>query len=103
MASRKSSTETTDTRHRIRFKLFGVGGAGGNAVSQIAGTMTGIEALASNTGVQALNGLTNVEKLQIGSAVTHGLGAGGDVELGLRAAQQDTERLELGRATGGTP
>ena len=43
MASRKSSTETSETPQRIRLKLFGVGGAGGNAVNQIAGTMTGVE------------------------------------------------------------
>ncbi|MEI6084308.1 MAG: cell division protein FtsZ [Verrucomicrobiota bacterium] len=94
MATRKSTTENSDTPHRIRLKLFGVGGAGGNAVSQIAGALTGIDVVAVNTDLQALNGMADVEKMQIGSAVTHGLGAGGDVELGLRAAQQDTERLE---------
>jgi cell division protein FtsZ len=94
MATRKSSPETSDMPQRIRLKVFGVGGAGGNAVSQMAGALTGIGVVAVNTDLQALNGLPNVEKMQIGSAVTHGLGAGGDVELGLRAAQQDTERLE---------
>lgn len=94
MAIRKSTTENTDSAHRVRLKLFGVGGAGGNAVNQIAGTIADIGIVAVNTDLQALNGLGAVEKLPIGSAVTHGLGAGGDVELGLRAAQQDTERLE---------
>ncbi|MCG3147600.1 MAG: Cell division protein FtsZ [Verrucomicrobiae bacterium] len=94
MATRKSPSETADTSARVRLKLVGVGGAGGNAVSQIAGTLTGLEVIAVNTDLQALHGLADVEKMQIGSAVTHGLGAGGEVELGLRAAQQDTERLE---------
>lgn len=85
----KSTPET-----RIRLKLFGVGGAGGNAVGQIAGALTGLEAYAVNTDLQALTSLTGVEKVQIGAAVTHGLGTGGEIELGARAAQGDAERLE---------
>lgn len=85
----KSTPET-----RIRLKLFGVGGAGGNAVGQIAGALTGLEAYAVNTDMQALTSLTGVEKVQIGTAVTHGLGTGGEIELGARAAQGDAERLE---------
>ena len=92
----------TETPHKVRLKLIGVGGAGGNAISQmakeIAGqeqhTLTGVELIAINTDMQALSEVTATEKVQIGSSVTRGLGAGGDVELGLRAAQQDTERLE---------
>jgi cell division protein FtsZ len=94
--------------HRIRLKLFGVGGAGGNAVAQIAASSTeakqalaGVELVAVNTDLQALEAVANAEKIhhalrviQIGSAVTHGLGTGGDCELGARAAQQDTERLK---------
>ena len=98
---RKSNAqESTDTSARARLKVFGVGGAGCNAVGQIAGAiagnaqhpLAGIELVAINTDLQALSGITGAEKLQIGSAITHGLGAGGDVELGLRAAQQDAER-----------
>jgi cell division protein FtsZ len=82
------------THTDIRLKVLGVGGAGGNAVSQIAGTLAGIEMIAINTDLQALNGITGLEKLPIGSAVTRGLGAGGDAETGARATQQDAERLE---------
>ena len=100
VSPRKS--ESAEIPARVRLKLIGVGGAGGNAVGQIAGALAGnaahplagIDLIAINTDLQALNGLTGPEKMQIGSAVTRGLGAGGDVELGLRAAQQDTERLE---------
>ena len=100
---RKSNPpETGEAAARTRFKVFGVGGAGGNAVNQIAGAiagqadhpLTGIELVAVNTDLQALAGITGAERVQIGSSITRGLGAGGDVELGLRAAQQDTERLE---------
>src|SRR5881296_1028821 len=81
----------------IRLKILGIGGAGGNAVAQIAsqpGALTGVELIAINTDLQALNAITGAERIQIGSSVTHGLGAGGDAEIGSRAAQQDTERLE---------
>jgi cell division protein FtsZ len=78
----------------LRLKILGIGGAGGNAVAQIAGTLTGVETIAINPDLQALASVTGTEKLQIGSSVTHGLGAGGEVEVGARAAQQDTERLE---------
>ena len=91
----------SEVTHRFRLKLFGVGGAGCNAVSQIAFSsaeaepaLAGVELVAVNTDLQALESITGVEKMQIGLAVTHGLGAGGDCELGARAAQQDTERLE---------
>lgn len=88
--------------HRvIRLKLVGVGGAGCNAVSHIATAATesgqplaGVELVAVNTDLQALEAVTGAEKVQIGSTVTHGLGTGGDCELGARAAQQDAERLE---------
>ena len=100
---RKPNTpEAGESAARTRFKVFGVGGAGGNAVNQIAGAiagqadhpLAGIELVAVNTDLQALAGITGAERVQIGSSITRGLGAGGDVELGLRAAQQDTERLE---------
>jgi cell division protein FtsZ len=78
----------------LRLKILGIGGAGGNAVAQIAGTLAGVETIAINPDLQALASVTGTEKLQIGSSVTHGLGAGGEVEVGARAAQQDTERLE---------
>jgi cell division protein FtsZ len=92
---RKTETNGQAARH-IRLKLVGVGGAGGNAVQTLAGNPTnlaGIELLAINTDAQALDAITGAEKLPIGSAITHGLGAGGDPELGARAAQQDTEPL----------
>jgi cell division protein FtsZ len=90
--TRKSTPMTIPTD--IRLKVLGVGGAGGNAVAQMAGMLAGVEMVAINTDLQALNGIAGAEKLPIGSAVTHGLGAGGDVETGARAAQQDAERLE---------
>jgi cell division protein FtsZ len=89
-----NSTKPAAPQTDIHLKILGIGGAGGNAVAQIAGTLAGVELFAVNTDLQALNGIAGVEKLQIGSSVTHGLGTGGDVETGSRATQQDAERLE---------
>ncbi len=86
---------------KIRLKIFGVGGAGCHVISQIAQSRTqadhplqGVDLIAINTDVQALNEMTGVETLQIGAAVTHGLGTGGEPEIGARAAQNDAERIE---------
>jgi|YelNatPaOPRAMG01_1025707.scaffolds.fasta_scaffold02533_5 cell division protein FtsZ len=92
-----SGEKKSDGTRKYRFKIFGVGGAGGNIVQRLAGggepVLAGIELLAVNTDAQALESLSGVETLPIGSAVTHGLSAGGDVEVGMRAAQQDFDRL----------
>lgn len=93
--ARKSTHSTSPADFRL--KILGIGGAGGNAVAQIAGNpgaLAGVELVAINTDLQALNGISGADKVQIGSSVTHGLGAGGDTEIGGRAAQQDAERLE---------
>ncbi|HUK81147.1 MAG TPA: cell division protein FtsZ [Verrucomicrobiae bacterium] len=88
-------TAGSDAPQKFRAKIFGVGGAGCNALPHIArASLTGVELIAVNTDSQALAGMTVAEKLQIGSVVTHGLGAGGDCEVGARAALQDAERLE---------
>ena len=98
-ANAKSEPEVTAPR-LFRLKLVGVGGAGGNCAHQIATTcdagrhpLAGVELIAVNTDLQALDAITGAEKLQIGAAITHGLGAGGDPEVGARAAQHDTNRL----------
>jgi cell division protein FtsZ len=95
-----STDKKTDGARKYRLKIFGVGGAGGNIVQRLATgregeqpLLTGIELAAVNTDAQALESLAGVEKIQVGTGVTHGLSAGGDVEVGMRAAQQDFERL----------
>jgi cell division protein FtsZ len=87
--------------HKIRLKIFGVGGAGSHTVSQIAASRSqgnhfieGVDLVAINTDKQALEEISTTDKLQIGAAVTHGLGAGGEPEIGARAAQNDAEKIE---------
>ncbi len=104
-AAQQETSETMEKKsapgQRIRLKIFGVGGAGGHTISQIAEarsegnpTLEGVDLVAINTDVQALDEISGAEKLQIGAAVTHGLGAGGEPEIGARAAQNDAERIE---------
>jgi cell division protein FtsZ len=87
--------------HKIRLKILGVGGAGSHTVSQIGASRSqgnhlieGVDLVAINTDKQALEEISAAEKLQIGAAVTHGLGAGGEPEIGARAAQNDAEKIE---------
>jgi cell division protein FtsZ len=86
---------------KIRLKIFGVGGAGGHTLSQIAAAraqgnhlLEGVDLVAINTDRQALDETIAVVKVPIGAAVTHGLGAGGEPEIGSRAAQSDAEKIE---------
>ena len=77
-----------------RIKVIGVGGGGGNAVNRmIDARMRGIEFIAANTDLQALRKCRAGIKLQLGEALTRGLGAGGDPEIGRKSALEDTERM----------
>ena len=75
-----------------KIKIIGVGGAGGNAVNQmIEAGISGAEFIAANTDRQALERSLAPVKIQLGTALTRGLGAGGDPEMGRRAALDDTD------------
>jgi cell division protein FtsZ len=77
-----------------RIKVIGVGGAGCNAVNRMIQTgVEGVTFAAVNTDEQALRVSRAPVKLQIGSKLTHGRGAGSDPEVGRAAALEDTERL----------
>jgi cell division protein FtsZ len=77
-----------------KIKVVGVGGGGGNAVNRmIAANLRGIDFIGVNTDLQALHKCRAPNKLQLGSSITRGLGAGADPEVGRKAALEDTERL----------
>jgi cell division protein FtsZ len=81
-------------RSGARIKVVGVGGGGSNAVNRmVAAGLDGVEFIIANTDRQALqlNGAPN--KLQIGSKLTKGLGAGADPNVGRQAALEDTDKL----------
>ncbi len=83
-----------DAPCRARIAVIGVGGGGGNAVNtMISSGMEGVEFVAANTDAQVLERSLAVEKIQLGRELTHGLGAGGNPEMGRKAALEDTERL----------
>ena len=77
-----------------RIKVFGVGGGGGNAVNRmIDARLRGIEFITANTDLQALKKCRAPVKMQLGPALTRGLGAGGDPEVGRKAALEDTDKI----------
>lgn len=77
-----------------RIKVIGVGGAGCNAVNRmIEAGVEGVMFAAINTDEQALRASRAQVKLQIGSRLTNGRGAGANAEVGREAALEDTERL----------
>src|SRR3954471_19825938 len=84
--------EATFTGARI--KVIGVGGGGGNAVNRMVRSgFDGVEFIVANTDVQALNSNAAQIKLQIGSKLTKGLGAGADPNVGHAAALEDTDKI----------
>ncbi|MGD1010151.1 MAG: cell division protein FtsZ [Candidatus Aminicenantales bacterium] len=77
-----------------KIKVVGLGGGGGNAVNRmIDHGVQGVEFIAVNTDLQALNTNRSRTKIQIGNQLTKGLGSGGRPEVGKQAAMEDTERL----------
>jgi cell division protein FtsZ len=77
-----------------RIKVIGIGGGGSNAVNtMIAAGLPGVDFLAANTDAQALRTNLATVKFQLGEKLTRGLGAGGNPEVGKRAALEDVERL----------
>lgn len=77
-----------------RIKVVGVGGGGGNAVNRmIDAGIKGVEFIVANTDVQALNSSKAPIKIQLGSKLTRGLGAGANPEVGRDAALEDHEKL----------
>ena len=76
-------------------KVCGIGGGGGNAVTRmIEAGLGGVEFIAINTDVQDLRRSAATTRLQIGSEVTGGLGAGAKPDVGRRAAEEDREAIE---------
>jgi len=77
-----------------KIKVFGVGGAGGNAISNmIAAGLRGVDFIAANTDKQSLDLNAATAKLQMGANLTHGLGAGADPEKGALAAEESVETI----------
>jgi cell division protein FtsZ len=77
-----------------RIKVMGVGGGGSNAVNRMLEEgLAGIEFIAVNTDAQALLLSNSPMRVRIGDKLTRGLGAGGNPEIGQKAAEESAEEL----------
>ncbi len=86
-----TSPELTELTPKIT--VFGVGGAGGNAVNNmVAASLKGVDFVCANTDAQALSHSQAEQKIQLGAELTQGLGAGARPEVG-RAAAEETMDL----------
>ena len=79
---------------QAQFLVFGVGGAGGNAVEHMVQQgVNGVTFVCANTDIQALNRLSVPNKIQLGFELTRGLGAGANPEVGRKSAEMDEEAI----------
>ncbi|MBQ0805048.1 MAG: cell division protein FtsZ, partial [Sulfitobacter sp.] len=77
-----------------RITVFGVGGAGGNAVNNmIEKNLDGVEFVVANTDAQALQQAKAENRIQLGMKVTEGLGAGARASVGAAAAEESIEQI----------
>jgi cell division protein FtsZ len=96
------TSDATDLRLRLaeqtsagaRIKIIGVGGGGSNAVNRMVKSgLDGVGFIVANTDLQALRMNNAPMKLQIGTKLTKGLGAGADPNVGRQAALEDTDKI----------
>ncbi|KAJ8641530.1 hypothetical protein MRB53_018224 [Persea americana] len=83
--------------NEAKIKVIGVGGGGSNAVNRmIESSMKGVEFFIVNTDVQAMkmSPVFPENRLQIGQELTRGLGAGGNPDIGMNAAQESKQSIE---------
>ena len=86
------SNETTELKPRIT--VFGVGGAGGNAVNNMINSeLDGVEFVVANTDAQALVHAATERRIQLGGTLTQGLGAGSKPEIGRAAAEETIDEI----------
>ena len=78
-----------------RILVFGVGGAGGNAVdNMIEANLQGVEFIAANTDAQALSRSKAETQVQLGPVTTSGLGAGAQPQIGEKAAEESIDEIK---------
>jgi cell division protein FtsZ len=86
--------EFDDNHNHARIKVIGVGGGGGNAINtMILSRLEGVDFIAANTDLQALESNQAQIKIPLGSKATRGLGAGANPDIGRQAACEDRDRI----------
>ena len=101
MSKREGSPEFSKRMQRMPevegsalIRVVGVGGGGSNAVDRmIAEGIVGVDFIALNTDSQALMRSQSPQRIHLGDKATHGLGAGGDPEIGARAAEESLDEM----------
>jgi len=85
----------TEADLRPSILVVGVGGAGGNAVNNmIRSNLEGVDFVVCNTDAQALNQSLSDRKLQMGTTITQGLGAGSRPDIGAAAAEESIDEIQ---------
>jgi len=89
-----SNRKHQQTEAFARIKVIGVGGAGQNAVNRMMEEgIQGVEFISANTDAQALTMSRAPVRVRLGDKLTRGLGAGGDPEIGRKAAEESADEL----------
>jgi cell division protein FtsZ len=89
------SFKLAESSSLARIKVFGIGGGGGNAINtMVENRLQGVEFIAANTDIQALDNSKADIRLQLGPGITKGLGAGADPERGREAALESMEDIK---------
>jgi cell division protein FtsZ len=92
--ARRPLFELDEVPQAAKIKVIGLGGGGGNAVSRMmAADFTGVDFIVANTDMQALRASPAPVKIQLGSKLTQGLGAGSNPDVGRNAALEDPETI----------
>src|SRR5262245_66555795 len=93
MAINLTAPDFTELKPRIL--VFGIGGAGGNAVNNmVASRLEGVDFLVANTDAQALVHSKASHLLQLGTKITQGLGAGSRPDIGEAAAEESSDDIK---------
>src|SRR5215208_4463889 len=94
MDSTNKQAEEKVSEAFARIKVIGVGGGGTNAVNRMIDEgIQGVEFIAVNTDAQALMLAKATSRVRLGDKLTRGLGAGGDPEIGRKAAEESADEL----------
>jgi cell division protein FtsZ len=95
MAKSGNNNYAMQPENFAQIKVVGVGGGGSNAIDRmITEGLRGVDFVAVNTDAQALLMSSAPQRIRIGDKLTRGLGAGGNPEIGMKAAEESTEELE---------
>lgn len=91
----KNGSYAVQPENFAQIKVIGVGGGGSNAVNRmIAEGLRGVDFICVNTDAQALLMSDASQRIRIGDKLTRGLGAGGNPEVGAKAAEESSQDLE---------